>query len=48
MVNDLAKGQKQKDVSCSYYFICLLHLANEKTLRIEDNLDMDDLIITKE
>ena len=48
LVNDLAIRQKQKDVSVSFYFICLLHLANEKTLKIEDTTDMNDLIISKD
>ncbi len=48
LVNDLALGQKQKDVSVSFYFICLLHLANEKTLKLEDNEDMNDLLISKD
>ena len=30
VVNDISLKQEQKDVSLSFYFICLLHLANEK------------------
>ena len=30
LVSEIANGQKQSDVTISYYFICLLHLANEK------------------
>ncbi len=30
VVAQLAEEQKQNDVSLSFYFICLLHLANEK------------------
>jgi len=37
---------RQKDVTLPFYFICLLHLANEHTLKIEDRPDMSDLIIT--
>ena len=48
LVNDLALRQKQKDVSVSFYFICLLHLANEKTLKITDNDCLDDLIVSKD
>ena len=48
LVNDLAVRQKQKEVSVSFYFICLLHLANEKCLKITDNQDMDDLIVSKD
>lgn len=30
VVNDLALGQQQSEVTLPFYFICLLHLANEK------------------
>ena len=30
LVCDITTGQKQKDVTLPFYFICLLHLANEK------------------
>ena len=30
LVSDITRGQKQKDVTLPFYFICLLHLANEK------------------
>lgn len=30
VVCDIAQDQTQKDASLSFYFICLLHLANEK------------------
>jgi hypothetical protein len=30
VINDISHEQGQKDVSLSFYFICLLHLANEK------------------
>lgn len=29
LVQDLSASPQQKDVSIPYYFICLLHLANE-------------------
>jgi condensin complex subunit 2 len=29
LVQDLSTNKQQKDVSLAYYFICLLHLANE-------------------
>lgn len=32
VISDISNEQKQKDVSLSFYFICLLHLANEKVL----------------
>jgi hypothetical protein len=34
LINDIAVEQKQKDVSLSFYFICLLHLANEKVIKL--------------
>jgi hypothetical protein len=43
LVKDINNQQKQKDVTCSFYFICLLHLANEKCLKIEDGRDGDTL-----
>ena len=30
LVCDITTGQRQKDVTLPFYFICLLHLANEK------------------
>ena len=30
VITDISHEQQQKDVSLSFYFICLLHLANEK------------------
>jgi condensin complex subunit 2 len=32
VVCDIAQDQTQKDASLSFYFICLLHLANEKVI----------------
>lgn len=32
MISTVANKQTQKDVSVSFYFICLLHLANEKVI----------------
>lgn len=32
VVNDISQQQRQSDVSLSFYFICLLHLANEKVV----------------
>ncbi|OLY84290.1 Condensin complex subunit 2 [Smittium mucronatum] len=37
--------ERLKDISVSFCFICLLHLANEKGLEIESNQNMDDLVI---
>ena len=47
LVNTVAKTQKQKEVTLSFYFICLLHLANEKSLKItDDKINLDDLIVS--
>jgi condensin complex subunit 2 len=34
LVCDINSEQKQKDVSLPFYFLCLLHLANEKVRAI--------------
>mmetsp|Transcript_18071 Transcript_18071/g.27329 ORF Transcript_18071/g.27329 Transcript_18071/m.27329 type:complete len:756 (+) Transcript_18071:26-2293(+) len=34
-VNQMETNQSQSDVTVPFYFICLLHLANEKGLRLE-------------
>eukprot|EP00188_Purpureofilum_apyrenoidigerum_P002891 Plantae.Rhodophyta-Purpureofilum_apyrenoidigerum.ctg29429.p1 GENE.Plantae.Rhodophyta-Purpureofilum_apyrenoidigerum.ctg29429~~Plantae.Rhodophyta-Purpureofilum_apyrenoidigerum.ctg29429.p1 ORF type:complete len:654 (-),score=147.78 Plantae.Rhodophyta-Purpureofilum_apyrenoidigerum.ctg29429:206-2167(-) len=39
-------GSELQEVSISYIFICLLHLANEKGLRIEGSEDLSDLSIS--
>ena len=36
------------DISTSFCFICLLHLANEKGLKIEGNNTLDDLSIIRD
>jgi len=48
LVREIATEQKQKDVTLPFYFICLLHLANEKTLKIEGSPFMDNLVISKD
>jgi len=48
LIQDLAANPRQKDVTVSFYFICLLHLANENTLRIEDRDDLSDLRISSD
>ncbi|KAI9734096.1 MAG: hypothetical protein M1818_007034 [Claussenomyces sp. TS43310] len=40
--------QAMNDISTSYCFICLLHLANEKGLVIEKQEDLMELTITKD
>lgn len=47
LITDLSASQQQQDASLSFYFICLLHLANEKTLSITGNEEMSDLYITR-
>ncbi|KAG6006720.1 hypothetical protein E4U54_000124, partial [Claviceps lovelessii] len=37
-----------KDISTSYCFICLLHLANEKGLVIDSSQNLDELRIRKD
>jgi hypothetical protein len=32
MMMDVGENQKQKEATLPFYFICLLHLANEKVL----------------
>ncbi|EAZ64012.2 hypothetical protein PICST_52712 [Scheffersomyces stipitis CBS 6054] len=36
---------ERSDISTSFYFICLLHLANEHSFSIENNQDYTDLVI---
>jgi condensin complex subunit 2 len=40
--------QQMADISTSYCFICLLHLANEKGLAIENEDRFEDLSIRKD
>ncbi|KAJ2781380.1 hypothetical protein H4R18_002910 [Coemansia javaensis] len=40
--------EKLEDLSVSYCFICLLHLANERNLRIESNASLSDLLISQD
>ena len=51
MISNIAKNNQREagqEVSVSYYFICLLHLANEKGLKIEDQNNFSDLQISKD
>jgi condensin complex subunit 2 len=51
VIQDLQKvypKQVMNDISTSYCFICLLHLANEKGLVIEKQTDLMELTITKD
>ena len=40
--------QAMADISTSYCFICLLHLANEKGLVLGNEQDFEDLSIAKD
>ena len=40
--------QAMADISTSYCFICLLHLANEKGLQIANEEDLTDLNIRRD
>lgn len=40
--------QQMSDISTSFGFICLLHLANEKGLVIENVEDWTDLTVRKD
>lgn len=49
LVTDIAKmypTEQKKDLSTSFCFICLLHLANEHSLTIENNGALDDLKVS--
>jgi condensin complex subunit 2 len=39
-------SDEQEGVTCSYYFICVLHLANEHGLKLEGRADLSDFAIT--
>ncbi|CAB9507113.1 Condensin complex subunit 2 [Seminavis robusta] len=43
-VNDLEESKTQGDVTLPFYFICVLHLANEKGLRLESS-GLNDFVI---
>lgn len=47
-VRQMYPEQKAQDITPSFYFICLLHLANEKTLKIENSPDLRDLTIRQD
>ena len=44
-VGELYEPEKRKDLSTSFCFICLLHLANEHNLSLSTNQNYDDLNI---
>lgn len=48
-VQKLTGFQKQEDVSLPFYFICMLHLANEKQLRLENVVNgLNDFTISQD
>lgn len=48
LVETIGNQQRQGEVTLPYYFICLLHLANEKNLRITGDASMCNLFITRD
>ncbi len=44
-VDNMEKAQSQNDVTVSFYFICCLHLANEKGLKL-DSTGLEDFLIS--
>lgn len=46
IIGDMYRPEEKKDLSTSFCFICLLHLANEHGLSIESTEMHDDLVIT--
>eukprot|EP01035_Chromulina_nebulosa_P020477 gene20477-26567_t len=50
IVNDKTLHSNHEEASLSFYFICLLHLANENSLKIDNMIDgsMSDLMISKQ
>lgn len=47
-LSSVYEPKKFQDLSVPFCFICLLHLANEHNLEIENNLEMSELVIKKE
>lgn len=49
VVDDLKVKESQEDVSLAFYFICVLHLANEKCLKLENGEHgLNDFIISRD
>jgi condensin complex subunit 2 len=49
VVENIGVNEKQEDVSLAFYFICVLHLANEKCLKLENGEHgLNDFIISRE
>jgi condensin complex subunit 2 len=47
-LKDVYPKQQYQDISTSFCFICLLHLANEKGLVLSNNENFEDLTIRKD
>ncbi|KAK9326129.1 condensin complex subunit 2/barren [Lipomyces orientalis] len=47
-LKEMYPAKAMADISTSFCFICLLHLANEKGLEIQNNKDFKDLAIHKD
>lgn len=47
-LTNVYEGKALADLSTSFAFICLLHLANEKGLQIENTDRYEELIIRKD
>lgn len=43
-----ASQEKQTGVTLPFYFICMLHLANEKGLRLEGRRDLSDFSVVSD
>ncbi len=49
VVADLQVNEAQEDVSLAFYFICVLHLANEKCLKLENGeYGLNDFVISRD
>eukprot|EP00752_Nemacystus_decipiens_P006580 g5924.t1 len=48
IVQDVASTEEQSGVTVPFYFICLLHLANEKGLRLEGRDDLLDFSVASD
>lgn len=49
VVDDLKVNEAQEDVSLAFYFICVLHLANEKCLKLENGEHgLNDFVIARD
>ena len=49
VVDELGQNETQEDVSLAFYFICILHLANEKCLKLENGENgLNDFVITRD